>query len=146
MCTGGAWSDVCLLNISSRGLQLQSASPPPRGSYVEIRRGHLVIIARVAWTKGHRFGVRTQDCLPIEAICSEPGKSEPAKSDAGTGDRRSAPRPAASSHEHNRHVARAMEFACLLIVVGGAASILYGTVSSALAKPLSAVTAGLEGR
>jgi hypothetical protein len=47
MRNGNAWSDVCLVNLSSRGAGLQCATPPSAGSYVEIKRGsNVVIVAR----------------------------------------------------------------------------------------------------
>jgi hypothetical protein len=60
---GNAWSDVCLVNLSSRGAGLQCATPPGPGSYVEIKRGsNVVIVGRVAWSHGHRFGIRPRTC------------------------------------------------------------------------------------
>lgn len=52
MRTGVSWHDVCILNLSAHGVGLQAAEPPARGTYVEIRRGPHVIVARVAWSKG----------------------------------------------------------------------------------------------
>jgi hypothetical protein len=34
--------------------------PPPTGTYVDIRRGTLIIIGRVVWIGGERFGIFTQ--------------------------------------------------------------------------------------
>lgn len=46
---GSAWSDVCLVNLSSRGAGLQCAAPPSTGTYVEIKRGsNVLIVGRVA--------------------------------------------------------------------------------------------------
>lgn len=39
MRTGASWGDVCLLNLSSRGVLAQAAVPPPKGAYIEVRRG-----------------------------------------------------------------------------------------------------------
>ena len=69
MRNGTAWSDVCLVNLSSRGAGLQCATPPIPGSYVELRRGNnVVIIGRVAWRHGHRFGIRTQDLIWVPSL------------------------------------------------------------------------------
>ena len=68
MLAGAAWSDVCIVNLSSRGAGLQCACPPVRGTYVEIRRGSHVLVGQVMWSAGHRFGVRTQDRLAVNAI------------------------------------------------------------------------------
>ncbi|RZM26822.1 MAG: PilZ domain-containing protein, partial [Sphingomonas sp.] len=45
------WHDLVIHNVSSRGLMAGCDSPPAVGSYVEIRRGTIVIVGRVQWTK-----------------------------------------------------------------------------------------------
>ena len=74
---GARWQDVAILNYSAHGLGLTCEDPPPRGTFIEVRRGPFVIIARVAWTKGHRFGVRTQDPVASVAILSNASQSLP---------------------------------------------------------------------
>ena len=139
------WGDVCILNISSRGLQLQSARPPERGADVEVRRGPPVIVGRVAWSKQHRFGIRSQDALFIDAIIAEPDSAEAMRGPVAyvPAERRSAPRRAASA-DNSRLVGRAMEFACLGLVVLAGATILYGAAESALAAPLAKVSGALS--
>ena len=58
MLSGASWHDICILNCSLHGLGIQAPQSPARGSYVEIRRGRQTIVARVAWSKGHRAGVK----------------------------------------------------------------------------------------
>jgi len=72
MRVGSAWNDVSIVDISSRGLALHAADPPPRGSYLEVRRGRHVIVARVVWAQQQKLGLRRQDPLAIDAIISEP--------------------------------------------------------------------------
>ena len=70
MLSGTSWHDVCIVNCSLHGLGIQAAQAPTRGTYVEIRRGKQVIIARVAWCKGHRAGLRSQDPIFVGALAS----------------------------------------------------------------------------
>ena len=72
----GVWGDVCILDISTRGLLLQSSDPPARGAYLAILRGHQSIVGRVIWVQGQRFGLRTQDALPIDEIINPPEASK----------------------------------------------------------------------
>lgn len=139
-----SWSDVCILNISSRGLLLQAARPPQCGSYVEIRRGPHVIIGCVAWASQHRFGIKAQDVLFIDAIIAEPSEGGTARSATPYApvERRAAPRKAASA-DNSRLLGRAMEFACLGILVLAGATIIYGAAESALAAPLASVSDAL---
>lgn len=57
----GRWTDVCIRDISSRGLLVQAAVAPVRGDYIEIFRADRAIVGRVVWNKDRRFGVQTQD-------------------------------------------------------------------------------------
>lgn len=139
------WSDVCILNLSLHGAGMQCASPPGRGTYVEIRRGGHVIIARVAWSNGHRFGVRSQEAIAIEAVIAEPRAGDPAaaRPAAQPFERRARPR-AQPRHDASRQVGRAAEFACIALFGAGAAIALYGIVEEALARPAMAITAAMK--
>lgn len=142
MRSGTSWADVCILNLSASGAGLQCAQPPPRGTYVELRRGAHVIAARVMWSKGHRFGIKSQD--PLHAIACSTTESIP-----GGLEPQARKRPTKAEHlrhEHSRHLARAAQFATIALVTAAAAIMLCGTVESALAHPLTAITGALKGR
>ena len=148
MRVGAAWGDVCILNISARGLGLQAATPPEKGDYIELRRGTHVIIARVAWTNKHRFGVHTQDRLPIEQIINEPDKSQVVQSGASelVAERRSNPRPLHERHQQSRIASRAMEFACFVVLGVSAATVAFSAVNDRLGSPLSRISAALAAK
>lgn len=139
-----SWSDVCILNISTRGMQLQAARPPERGNYVEIRRGPHVIIGCVAWAKQHRFGIKSQDVLLVDAIVAEPGDSDSQRGPVAQvpAEQRSKLRKAISA-DQSRTLGRAMEFASIGIVVLAGAMALYGAAEDALATPLASVSNAL---
>jgi len=140
------WHDACILNLSSRGMMVQSEMPPQPGSYLEIRRGSQVIVARVVWMQARRFGVRTQDPLNCAALLREPTDSSTPervlRTDAG--DRRSESRSRASPHEQSRWRGRAIEFASVAVLGALAAMLGLGAVSEALARPLSQVLTALR--
>ena len=146
MRSGVSWHDVCILNLSVHGVGIQAAEPPARGTYVEIRRGSQVIVARVAWARGHRAGLRSQDAIFISAIVNDVGSAASAhRTIGGAGiERRSAPRMALQRHESSRLVGRAMEFACLGLVAAALALTAFGSVEQALARPLSQISAALN--
>jgi hypothetical protein len=142
------WSEVCIVNISPRGLQLQSAEPPPRGAFLEVRRGSHTIIATVAWAKQHRFGVRTQDTLPVDEIIAGVTAAVAPSNDTGSAERierRSQPRPSGERHETNRRRARAMEFACAILFGLGAGTIAFEAVADLFARPLAAAEVAWAG-
>lgn len=147
------WSDVCIRNISSRGMLLQAGSPPPRGTYVEVYRGRHVIVACVAWAKDNRFGIQTQDRLDVQAILGEPDRSGTNYADAikkhPTFERRSAPRPTQSElawrAERNRFKAKVVEFACIASVAGSVGLILFDTITDVVSKPVAQISAVMPG-
>lgn len=146
MRSGVSWHDVCILNLSVHGVGIQASAPPARGTYVEIRRGSQVIVARVAWAKGHRAGLRSQDAIFIQAIVNDIGAvaSAPRVIGGTPIERRSAPRTASQSHESNRLISRAMEFACFGLVAAALALTVFGSVEQALAHPFSQIKAALD--
>jgi hypothetical protein len=141
---GVGWHDGCILNVSSRGLLLQAADPPPRGSYLEIRRGALVIVARVVWTKSHRFGVKSQDALPVKSILRDvevPATGEGVR----VGERRQAGRTGLPTRVRSRHQGRAIEYGFVLALVAAAAGVAASEVHAVLSAPAEVVTAALDG-
>lgn len=139
------WQDACILNVSERGMLLQSSAPSPRGAYVEIRRGQHVVVARVIWSQSGKFGVRAQDLLPVEALIARQDAVAGALLDAGQAERRSVPRRADDRHDHSRMRARAGEFVVMALAGTMAASLAYGAVVDSLARPLAAASRALGG-
>lgn len=150
MRVGASWGDACILNISTNGLLMQAPAPPPRGAYLELRRGRHAIVARVIWANHHRFGLRTQDLLPVEAIINEPescnDELQRSTVNGTAGERRSLPRDRQVQHENSRMQSRMMEFVCMAIFVASAAGVVFGTLNQAFAGPLSNVSAALTPR
>jgi hypothetical protein len=145
MRSGASWHDVWVLNVSLHGVGIQASEPTARGTYVEIRRGPHVIVARVAWSKGRRAGLRSQDPIAIRAIVNDLGEA-PAQTNEGTGrpvERRRSPRTEHQRHDRSRFLGRAMEFACLALVAGAVALTAFGSVEQALARPLSRISDAL---
>src|SRR4051812_37335819 len=98
--TGSAWVNATILNMSSRGLMLKAEAKLKRGDYVEIRRGTLIIIARVVWERGDHIGLRAQDQIDISAIVNEPrlsSRPQPSASQQQGERRRDASRTASES-------------------------------------------------
>ena len=143
MLDGTAWQDVCILNCSLHGLGIQSARAPQRGSYVEIRRGKQTIVARVAWSKGHRAGLRSQDPIFIAALVSG-NDAATAAPNADFTERRRQPRLPAASHSDSRSAGRAMEFACFAVIAAAVGLAGFSAVSQALAQPMEDVERALQ--
>ena len=138
------WHDACIVDLSRRGAGLQAANPPPRGSYVEIRRGDHILVARVVWSRRHRFGVATQDELPVDSIVADRAapRASPAWQ-APANDRRRLARSPEEMAEYSRTWARRAQF----LAAAGAgilAALAVGNgVRAALAAPLGQVAEAL---
>lgn len=144
MKVGAGWDDTCILNISSSGLMLQSAHPPRRGSYLEIRRGALIIIAKVMWSESHRFGVKTQDALPIDAIVGD-GAAPQHGEGMRVGERRSSPRAALPTEQRCRHGGRLMEYGFVIALGVASAGLVATEVHALLSAPVSQIAIALDG-
>lgn len=147
MRTAGAWRDTCILNVSSRGMLLRSSEAPGRGSYLEIRRGDHIIVARVVWTAPGRFGVQTQDPVSVDSLgqasgrssCSTAGEPHPAE-------RRSVGRVLQVAHDQSRSVGRLIEFGTFLMIGGLATMLVAGVAVEVLFEPLAQADAALASR
>ncbi len=146
------WSDVCIRNISSRGLLVAANAPPPLGSYVEIRRGTQIIIARAMWTNGQYCGLRSQEKLPVQRIITEPRlTSRPqvaiaeGASDRRRDSRRGSAGDIAERQERSRRLASAFQFVLLVAAGLGASGWAATSVYGLLGSPLAAVERALGG-
>jgi hypothetical protein len=145
MLEGTSWHDICILNCSLHGLGIQSAKAPQRGAYVEIRRGRQTVVARVAWSKGHRAGLKSQDPIFVASLVSGNDAAPATRTaDGGTRERRLQPRSSAQAHSTSRLAGRAMEFTCFAFIAAAIALAGASAVGEALAQPLDAVESALQ--
>lgn len=147
MRVGASWSDVRIRNMSSRGLLVEAASPPARGTYVEIRRGTRVIVARSVWVGDDRCGLRTQDRLSIDEFNNESTDVgaqmvDSALADSGV-ERRSPSRAITTQHDQSRMLSRIGEFAAIASIGGFLAYLAAATLQETFARPLSVATTAI---
>jgi len=150
MRSGSEWSDVIIHNVSRRGMMLRASNPPVRGSYVEVRKASMTIVARAVWVRGQRFGVRTQDVIDMNALLDHAAQQlgaaiglTPSRGNERRRAARTAPPNPAQAAERNRQRAALGQFALIAIVGGGAAWLLAGAVHSLLASPFDAIRGAL---
>lgn len=140
---GRGWYDANVLNISARGLMLQVAEPPPRGAYIEIRRGAHVIVGRVIWTTADRFGARAQDRLEIDSLIANSSTARQVTQAAPDVpfERRTQPRPDHLQwrHARNQQKGRALQFAVIVGFSFALAACAYTAVADTLSRPLKEI-------
>jgi hypothetical protein len=137
MRTEAGWSDACILNISSRGLLIYSNGAAQQGSFVEVRRGGQLVIARVVWRKNQRIGLHSPDPVHVEDIIGADKAAAATVSTAAGApmERRRIPRDAERSRQHGR----AAEFIAMVLVGGALAFAAMASVEESLARPFAAV-------
>jgi hypothetical protein len=138
------WSDACILNISSRGLMIYSNAPAQLGSFIELRRGDQLVIARVVWRQNQRIGLSSQDRLPVEQIISSETASIAAQAIASElrAERRSRERTASQ----NRQQSRSFEFVSLVLFGASLAGAAGFYVQGTLGHPFEAVEQAMGSR
>jgi hypothetical protein len=144
---GAQWTDAFILNVSSRGLLIQSSGAVERGMYVELRREDQVIIGRIVWRSGSRAGLRAQDRVPLESIVTAGAvRSKKASSPLpSAADRRRSPRRD-QQHARSRLRGRAMEFASVAAVGGVLSIAAVSLVAEAVTQPFAKVRNALSGQ
>jgi hypothetical protein len=144
MRTPSGWSDACILNISSRGLLVYSSGGAQPGSFVEIRRGGQLVVARVVWRKNQRIGLCSPDPVHIEDVISSETAASAVRSSSRklAVDRRRIPRDS----DRSRARGRAIEFMSVLLIGSALATAAVAAVGHALGQPLSSVRSALGSR
>lgn len=69
--------DVCIRDVSARGMLIQASVPPPRGTYVEILRPGYSVTGRVVWSKHHKFGIESREKIKVAAVLGRVGTARP---------------------------------------------------------------------
>ena len=131
--------DVCISNVSSRGLCAMTATPPPRGTYVELTDTPFPIVGQVMWSSSRRFGIAVQDSIDLSRLTAttRQAKAEPLQA-------RVSKAKAASRNELSREEGRNREFLFVVIAVAIATLLIGQLVYTQLAEAADAVAEGLS--
>jgi hypothetical protein len=135
------WGQACILNLSSRGLLVYSDAPANPGSYVEIRRGEPVIVARVVWRRSNRIGLSSREKLQLGEMVSGTAAS------AGlqlTASNLAVERRKLSREDQSRLRARRGQFAAIAAFGACLAGLSYVAATAILTPAMSKVTAALH--
>lgn len=148
MKTDAGWTDATIHNVSERGLMASTDEPPKAASYVDIRRGTLVIVGRVVWVRGRRFGVRTQDRIRASDLVNEPVVRHRPSADTPCDERRGPSHPdrrIARRSEASRRFASWFQTVAVTLVGCGLAALLAVEAYRTLARPFARVAYALDG-
>jgi hypothetical protein len=140
---GAMPADACIRDISRRGLLLQSAAPPVRGTHIELVGPFVPIVGRVVWTNGHRFGVQTQDVIDVPAFVS--GAADRRKTNVECEfHRRASDLETRSGAGRQAEVGRWIQYGAVLLIGAGVATGLAHAAYQQLSHTARSIEAGLR--
>lgn len=141
---------MTICNLSPHGLMARCNTAPPRGAFVEVRKGGVTIVGQVRWSRDNRIGIRTRERIDLLSLLEEgPGRgAEPVE------DRRSRPRqrksidrptPAALA-SRSRRWSRLFDWIVIASVGAISAAVLAGQMHSIMTAPLERAKAAMGPR
>ena len=138
MRAGGPKTDVCIRDISSRGLMAHAGTPPPRGTYVDLDCAGHQIVGLVVWRRDRRFGIQTRERINVAALAGRiaPEILAPQR----RANRASAPGLSRAGAGRSRTIASRMEFALVAVFAAALVAALGVTTFEALSRPFDAVS------
>jgi hypothetical protein len=137
MRAGGLPTDICIRDISSRGMLIQSGIAPPRGTYIEVITATETIVGRVIWGDDERFGISTRDKVHVAMVVG--GRRSTATDDAPREAMRRAVSPARPTLALESAGSRMFEFAVLATFALAAVATLGSVAYQTLARPIEEV-------
>lgn len=141
MRAGGLPAEVCVRDISSRGLLLQSAAPPRPGTIVEVLVAKRSIVGRLRWAKDRRFGIELSPPISVDALLA-------AAVNASSTPEGPSPRPIERQKPRNSESARRqaaqMQFAAFVILTAIAAVWMSSIVHEAATRSSETISAALR--
>ena len=144
----GHWTDVQILDASSRGFLIHASHSPPRGSFIELHRGRRHYVARVVWQANQLCGVRTQDALSVDDLMNPPENQTASitsnESAVEQRERRRVSESIKQRGQSSRHLGRMVEYVSIVGLGGAAAVLIFGGLSDLFGKPLARVSEALS--
>lgn len=129
--------DVCLVDISTRGLLATTAQPPTRGEIVEIKVGNSSIVGQVRWASDRRFGLALRERVSVAAVAEGGnGNISLTVSRARMAKKRGT---AAMFRQNPQLIGRLAQYVIMLIAAASAAYLIYQLTQMGLAPVQDAV-------
>jgi hypothetical protein len=145
MRAGGPQTEICIRDLSSRGLMAQAHAAPARGAYVEIIVADQPIVGRVVWAKDRRFGIRTNDPLNVLALIHRI-PAAPSRALPSSRPRRTVPAAARQGASSSRALGNIMQFALIAAFAVALGAALVNATYQVISSPFENVSVHLGGR
>lgn len=146
MRAGGRPIDVCIRDVSLRGICIVATTPPPRGTIVELTGPSAPIVGQVTWSADRRCGIAVGGRIDLPRLLAQrsngPAPHElvplPAYATAP------APPPKQCSAEDNRNTGKTMQLVFTVLLGTVMTAAIGQLVYETLALASNRVTAVLE--
>ncbi len=121
------WVNATIRNVSTKGMKLEMPSPPPKGSFIEIRRGQVVVVGQVRWSEEGCCGLLAQGRVPVAQLKGAPLPGTlPRRSEDGTEvDRRASARVLTPEEVAERSRLKSMVMQKVIIAAAGVAGAAF---------------------
>lgn len=144
MRAGGFPIDVCIRDVSRKGVCVVTATPPPRGTVVELTGAAFPIVGRVVWSTELRFGLEVGGRIDVSAILAQQAPA-PRVDELVPGPAYARPvRTIAERSEASRQASSTMQYAFFCLMAAAGAMTVAHTAYASLATTSSQIIAGLE--
>jgi hypothetical protein len=136
-------------------MMISCDDPLAPGDYVDIRRGHQVVIGRIVWRRDRFSGLRAQDIVDADILIREPRLDRRPAQGPDTSDRRAGRRATASldraprhpdqayRHEQSRILSSRLQFGAICAFAVAAAVVIAMQVPPLLTASTQQIAAAL---
>ena len=145
MRAGGPPIDVCIRDVSLRGICVVTAKPPPRGTVVELTGPSAPIVGEVIWSSERRFGVAVGGRIDLPRLLAQRSNDRPPHESVPLPAYARAPVHRPRYADESRDKGRAMQFVFTALLGVAAAALIGQLVYENLASAANRVTAAMDG-
>lgn len=124
MRAGGRPVDVCIRDVSLRGLCVVTARPPARGTVVELSGPTAPIVGEVIWASERRFGIAVGGRIDLPQLLAQRSNDAAPHEVVPLPAYAQAPLRKPRSADENRSVGQAMQFFFMATLVIAAAALI----------------------
>ncbi len=136
------WVDATIRNVSTKGMMIEMSSPPPRGSFMEIRRGSAIVVGQVRWVAQDCCGLLAQGRVPVAQLKRDPRLAYKPNADGSVQvERRAEARILSAEEVAERSRLKAMLVQKAIIAAAGIAGVCFvgSLMLGVIEKPMESI-------
>jgi hypothetical protein len=129
--------EICVIDISTRGMLATAARPPKRGDFIELTIGLNKLAGQVAWASERRFGVSLRERVSVAAVAEGGLRKVELECSVGMVRRRTGMLAALVADP--QALGRIGQFACFVLVAAVVGWVIVGYFGETMAPVQAAV-------